>query len=98
MSHFSICHYILKFINPFPHTTNLQQTKTSFQKCETSPLMTVKSLNISFPFCHNVFKSCLLQMHQNASTSGKGLNIDAFIHRDCPSLCQDVFTICLLQF
>ena len=27
----------------------------------------------NFSFCHNVFKSHLLQMHQNASIGGKGL-------------------------
>ena len=27
----------------------------------------------NYSFFHNVFKICLLQMHQNASTSGKGL-------------------------
>ena len=39
-------------------------------------------VRINFSFCHNVFKSCLLQMHENDSASGKRLNpfphIDAF--------------------
>ena len=33
----------------------------------------------NFSFCHNVFKSCLLQMLKNASSCGKRLNNKSFI-------------------
>ena len=70
--------------NTFPHTTNLQQMtlKTSEQKYEPSPLITIYLLNRvenivangkvahheQFHLCHNVFKSRLLQRLQKMST------------------------------
>ena len=46
--------------------TSEKDLKTVLQKEE---LLIVSNL----VFCHPVFKSSLLQMHQNASTGGKGL-------------------------
>ena len=39
-----------------------------------------KLLNTSnFPFCHNVFKSCQLQRHQNMSICGKGVTLSMIL-------------------
>ena len=73
-------------INPFPHTRNLKQTtlKTSINIQKISRnygIITEKGFKTfwqkgkllvlsNFFFCHNVFKSRLLQMHQNASIGG----------------------------
>ena len=77
------------FINPFPHTTNLQQMtfENIYSRYGKSQEMIVTLLKkveslwqkekllimSNFPFNHNVFKSRLLQTRQNASTSGKRL-------------------------
>ena len=71
-------HNILpSLINPSPHTTNLQQTALKLSK-HMENLYNFrynywKKLFLSnFTFCHDVFKSRLLQMSQNASIVGKG--------------------------
>ena len=60
-------------VNPFTHTAILQQTTS--QKVENIVSKKEKLLIMSsFSFCHNVFKTYLLQMRQNAYIGGKGLN------------------------
>ena len=68
--------YVTVQFNPFPLTTNQLQTtlKTSYQKHE-------KSLYMKIFFLTKVFKSRLLQMCQNASTSRKEkTDYDIFPH------------------
>ena len=81
---------LLRRINPFPHTTNMQQTilKTSNKiwklVIDESLINGIefkilwhneKLLHISnVSFCHKGFKSCLLQMPRNKSASWKGWN------------------------
>ena len=43
-------------------------------------------------FCHNVFKSRLLQMRQNASAGGKGLTFDCKCQLMGFSQCEDACT------
>ena len=66
-------------LNPLPHTTILQQTtfETYWQKREKSrnESVIIKMSWSNFFFCHNVFKSRLLQMSQNASPRGKELTL-----------------------
>ena len=62
------------FVNPFPHIgafwclCSRQLLKTLWQ-------MEKLFIMCNFFFCHNVFRSCLLQLHQNASTSLIFLNV-----------------------
>ena len=62
------CVCMLETVNPFPHTTNLQQTplKTTRQKHR-------KTLYMEEQYLNRVEKSCLLQRRQKVSIWGTGL-------------------------
>ena len=68
------------FFNPFPQTTNLQQTTSKASTLNTENRFKRKIHWIEFKkkwqkekFLINVFKCHLLQRHQNVSARGKGL-------------------------
>ena len=89
--HYSIV--IQVFINPFPHTTILQQTTLNIfcQKIE-NLYNWMDNILCNFFFCHYVFKK------PSAAEASESVYMRERVKRSFPSFCWDIFKVNCCRF